>query len=37
MGPILGILSDKYGSRGIATIGMLISAAGVFNVSCHSI
>ena len=28
--PISGRLSDRYGSRGLSTIGLLIVAAGLF-------
>ena len=33
IGPISGYLSDKHGSRGLATAGLLVSAVGLFGLS----
>jgi MFS family permease len=33
VGPISGYLSDRYGSRGLATAGLLVSAAGLVGLS----
>jgi EmrB/QacA subfamily drug resistance transporter len=33
VGPISGYLSDRYGSRGLATVGLLVSAAGLVGLS----
>ncbi|MDD1753881.1 MAG: MFS transporter [Methanotrichaceae archaeon] len=33
VGPISGYLSDRYGSRGLATAGLLVSAAGLAGLS----
>jgi EmrB/QacA subfamily drug resistance transporter len=33
VGPISGYLSDRYGSRGLATIGLLVSALGLIGLS----
>lgn len=30
LGPVSGWLSDRYGSRGLSTLGLLVSAAGFF-------
>lgn len=33
VGPVSGYLSDRYGSRGLATIGLLVSAVGLLGLS----
>lgn len=33
IGPVSGYLSDRYGSRGLATIGLLVSAVGLLGLS----
>jgi len=33
VGPISGFLSDRYGSRGLATVGLLVSAVGLAGLS----
>jgi MFS family permease len=33
VGPVSGYLSDKYGSRGLATLGLIISAVGLLGLS----
>ena len=33
VGPFSGYLSDRHGSRGLATIGLLVSAVGLFGLS----
>ena len=33
VGPISGLLSDKWGARGLSTIGLLIASAGFFLIS----
>jgi EmrB/QacA subfamily drug resistance transporter len=33
VGPISGILSDRYGSRGLSTVGLIVSALGLFGLA----